>query len=72
MYVGMRISFAGRENEKCKTRNENARNREWWHEQGMRMTTVRGGGNGKTEQGMVMAEHVGMTEHGMTVYPLLP
>jgi hypothetical protein len=35
-------------------------------EQGMRMATVRGRGNGKAEEGM------GMAEHGMAAYPLLP
>jgi hypothetical protein len=33
MYVGMRMGFTGRGNEKCRTRNEN--DKEWW--QNMRM-----------------------------------
>jgi hypothetical protein len=55
MYVGMRMGFAGRGNEKCRTRNENGREcitrnengREWW--QNMRMDSAgRGNGKGRT------------------------
>jgi hypothetical protein len=76
MYVGMRMSFAGRGNEKCRTRNKN--DREWWQNMrihlcffnlilarremyvGMRMSFA-GGGMRNAEQGMRMTENGGRT-----------
>jgi hypothetical protein len=59
LYVGMRMSFAGRGNENDRTENGGRTWRMSW-----------GGGMEKIEQGMRMAEQSGRTRNGRLCYSL--